>query len=32
LLFASGRQRVARVEVEGDQEAVARVREAKLGF
>ncbi|HEX5569528.1 MAG TPA: TIGR03085 family metal-binding protein [Streptomyces sp.] len=32
LLFASGRQRVARVEVEGDQEAVARAREAKLGF
>ncbi|MEV7237819.1 TIGR03085 family metal-binding protein [Streptomyces sp. NPDC051020] len=32
LLFASGRQDAARVEVEGDKEAVARLRTAELGM
>lgn len=32
LLFASGRQRAARVTVEGDETAAATVREAKLGL
>ncbi|MDT0379977.1 TIGR03085 family metal-binding protein [Streptomyces sp. DSM 42041] len=32
LLFAYGRQRVARVETEGDKDAVARVLEAELGL
>ncbi|ARQ71299.1 TIGR03085 family metal-binding protein [Streptomyces marincola] len=32
LLYASGRQRVARVEEEGEPEAVAKVRQAKLGL
>ena len=32
LLFAYGRQQVARVELEGDEDAVSRVREANLGL
>ncbi|SOD58567.1 TIGR03085 family protein [Streptomyces zhaozhouensis] len=32
LLFAFGRQRVAKVEFDGEEEAVARAREAKLGL
>ena len=32
LLYASGRQRVARVEEEGDKEAVVRAHEARLGI
>ncbi|MFP8907648.1 TIGR03085 family metal-binding protein [Streptomyces atacamensis] len=32
LLFVSGRQDAARVELEGDEKSVARVREAKLGL
>lgn len=32
LLFAYGRQRVARVELDGDKDAVARVQDAKLGL
>jgi uncharacterized protein (TIGR03085 family) len=32
LLFAFGRQRVARVETDGDPEAVAHLREARLGI
>jgi hypothetical protein len=32
LLFASGRQDAARVELEGDKEAVARVSTAELGM
>ena len=32
LVFVSGRQRVARVDLAGDEEAVARAREARLGI
>lgn len=32
LLFAAGRQNAARVEVEGDENAVAKLRAAKLGY
>jgi uncharacterized protein (TIGR03085 family) len=31
VLFLSGRQRVARVEMEGDKEAIAQIQEAKFG-
>jgi uncharacterized protein (TIGR03085 family) len=32
LLFASGRQDVARVELEGDKDAISKVEQAELGF
>jgi hypothetical protein len=32
LMFASGRQDAARVELSGEDEAVAKLRSAKLGF